>query len=101
MKDLPHHIKKINRQILRSERREMIEEQSLSYSEPPHARAQTPQQIKKQAKTRIAQEHKHQIPVHLSEEERNKKMSKRVPIFDRNNAAPKHAKPSRKKTPRI
>lgn len=101
MKDFPHHIKKINRQVLRSERREMAEEQSFSMQEQSPARPQTPQQVKKQAKTHIAQEHKNQIPVHMSEEERNKKMLKRVPIFDRNNAEPKHAKASRKKAPRI
>lgn len=101
MKDIPHHIKKINRQVLRSERREMLEEQSFPMQEGSFAREQTPHQLKKQAKTRIAQEHRNQVPVQMTEEERNKKMLKRVPVFDRNNAAPKHAKASSKKTPRI
>ena len=60
----------------------------------------TLRQLKKKAKIKMRKETRAKVPKKLSVEERNKKMKKRVPIFDRNNAAPKHARPTKKKSPR-
>lgn len=99
MKDLPHHIKKLNRRVIRSSHREDVEEEM--YAQETIRRPQTEHQRKKQAKARLKKTRESRVPSHLTPEERNKKMAKRVPIFDRlNGAKPKHAKPSRKKTPR-
>lgn len=101
MKDLPHHIKKLNRRVIRSIHREEMEEEQYDLTPPIPPRKQTARQIKKQAKEKVKKEKIARAPTPLSPEERNRKMKKRVPIFDRNNAKPKAAKPSQKKTPRI
>lgn len=105
MKDLPHHLKKLNRQIIRSLHREELDEEaySLEMSMPsPYDWERTQRQIKKQAKARMRKERLSRTATPLTPEEREKKMSHRVPIFDRtNHAMPKMAKPTRKKTPRI
>jgi len=95
MKDLPHHIKKLNRRVIRSEHREEMED---DYTPP---RKQTPRQIKKQAKAKITKQRNSRTPIPLTPDERNKKMAKRVPVFERNDAKPKTTKRTRKKTPRI
>jgi len=98
MKDLPHHIKKLNRRIIRSSLREEAQE-SAETSMPPFR--QSKEESRKMAKRKMRTERENRSPIHLSEEERNRKMKHRVPIFDRNNAKPRAAKPSKKKTPRI
>jgi hypothetical protein len=99
MKDLPHHIKKLNRRVVRSVHREEMDEEAFDLIPP---RKQSERQIKKQAKERIRQEKNARAPSPLTPEERNRKMKNRVPVFDRlNDAKPKAALPSRKKTPRI
>ncbi len=96
MKDLPHHMKKLNRRVIRSmHREEMLEEQP----EIPFE-AQTVRQKRKKAKIQMRQETLSRTPTKASSDERNKKMKKRVPIFDRNNAAPKHARATKKKVPK-
>ncbi len=97
MKDLPHHMQKLNRQIIRSEHREELKGEDLIATPP---RKQTAHQAKKQAKAKLTKERNARVPTPLTEEERNKKMAKRVPVFDRLKH-PKIAKPTRKKTPRI
>ena len=98
MKDLPHHIKKLNRNVLRSMHREEAAEALPDIPTWP----ETVRQRKKKAKIRMRDETRAHIPTDLTEDERNKIMKKgRVPVFDRNSAAPKHAKATRKKTPRI
>jgi hypothetical protein len=99
MKDLPHHIKKLNRRVIRSNHREEMEEEAFDLLAPP--RKQTERQVKKQAKAKIRKERLSRAPTPLTPEEQNKKMAKRVPIFDRNKAKPRVAKPTKKKTPRI
>ena len=100
MKDLPHHMKKLNRRVIRSEHREEAEEDAFSLFDPP--RKQTPEQVKKQAKAQMRKERTSRTPTPLTPDERNKKMGERVPEFERNNKArPKTTKPTRKKTPRI
>jgi hypothetical protein len=97
MKDLPHHMKKLNRQIIRSMRREETEELPEIPTLPDSKREK-----KKKAKQNLKASAKKRAASFKSVEERNQEMKKgRVPVFDRNNASPKHAKPSSKKTPRI
>jgi hypothetical protein len=102
MKDLAHHLKKINRQIIRSIHREEMEEEAWDLTSP-YVRKQPPKQLKKQAKAKIAKTRKARAATPLTPDQRNRKMKKRVPIFDRqNNAKPKQgARKSSKKTPRI
>lgn len=103
MKDLPHHIKKLNRRIVRSVRREKMEDETYDLLMPsPPVRKAPLQQMKKQAKIKMRQERMTRTPTPLSPEEREKKMEDRVPVFDRiNNAKPRVAKPTKKKTPPI
>ena len=100
MKDLPHHIKKLNRNIIRSTAREQSSEEQYDMQHRGEDRKQTMQQVKKQAKERLRQERESRAISSPSPEERNKQMKHRVPVFDRtNNAKPMGAKPSHKKTP--
>jgi hypothetical protein len=102
MKDLPHHVKKLNRRVIRSVHREEMEDEAFDLAMPsPPPRKQTERQIKKQAKERMRKERTSRTPTPLNPEERAKKMVKRVPIFDRNSAKPKVTRPTKKKTPRI
>lgn len=97
MKDLPHHIKKLNRQVIRSARRE--EEEELP--ETPNWDSSKSEE-KKKAKRMIKAERAARVPTKKTPEERNKEMKRgRVPVFDRNSAEPKHTRPSKKKTPKI
>jgi hypothetical protein len=98
MKDLPHHIKKLNRKIIRSSLRE--ETTLTPESEMPHF-TESKEEKRKMAKRAMRQERTHRSPIHPTEEERNREMKHRVPVFDRNSAKPKVAKPTKKKTPRI
>ncbi|PIS02489.1 MAG: hypothetical protein COT85_05700 [Chlamydiae bacterium CG10_big_fil_rev_8_21_14_0_10_42_34] len=99
MKDLPHHMKKLNRNIIRSMHREEMQEELPEIPTFP----ETQHQKKKKAKIKMRDEKKAKAITHPTPDERNKIMKKgRVPVFDRtNNAEPKHARPSKKKTPRI
>lgn len=99
MKDLPHHLKKLNRRVIRSLHREEMEDEAYEMPDIPPQKP-TLRQLKKKAKIKMRKETRAKVPKKLSVEERNKKMKKRVPIFDRNNAAPKHARPTKKKSPR-
>ncbi len=112
MKDLPHHMKKLNRRIVRSAHREELAEEEYDQViaapspaspvqvalAPPH---RPKRQVKKQAKAKVKKARKARTPAPPTPEERNKKMAKRVPIFDRNKAKPKKTKATRKKTPRL
>lgn len=98
MKDLPHHIKKLNRKVIRSVHREEAIEEAMP---PIPNRKPTERQVKKQAKEKVKQAKLARTSSALTPEERNKKMKKRVPVFDREKAKPRAAKPSRKKMPRI
>lgn len=99
MKDLAHHIKKLNRRVIRSAHREEIAEEEFDLA--GEVREQTVHQKKKQAKERIKQAKIAQTPHPLTPEQRNRKMKRRAPIFDRNKAKPRIAKRTKKKTPRI
>ncbi|MES2274098.1 MAG: hypothetical protein V4487_07890 [Chlamydiota bacterium] len=102
MKDLPHHIKKLNRQVIRSIHKLELEEGQDFEMPPIPNRKPSSSQVKKQAKSKLKKERENRAPLVLTPDERNKKMKYRVPVFDRtNNAEPKHAGPSKKKTPRI
>jgi hypothetical protein len=101
MKDLPHHIKKLNRRVVRSIHREDLAEEE--YEAAPPARKQTAQELKKIAKRQRSKIGGARAATPLSPSEMNRRMKQRVPIFDRlNNAKPKSsARPSQKKRPRI
>ena len=102
MKDLPHHLKKLNRKVIRSTHREEHYEESLP--DLPDW-ALSAQAKKKQAKLTQTFEKIESIPSPKNPEKRNKEMKGgregRVPIFDRNNQKPKHAKASKKKAPKL
>jgi hypothetical protein len=97
MKDLPHHMKKLNRRVIRSMHREEAQELPEIPNWPD-----TLHEKKKKAKQQAKAKTLARAPTHKSADERNKEMKKgRVPVFERNNAKPKHARSSKKKTPRI
>ena len=101
MKDLPHHIKKLNRNIIRSARREEREEEEELPEVPTWP--ETPQSRRKKKKRKMKAQREAHVPMGKTPEERNKEMKKgRVPVFDRMNSnKTKHERPSRKKTPPI
>ena len=79
MKDLPHHLKKLNRRVIRDLER-LEREEDLDLPEIPNWKP-TERQIKKQAKERKKQERLARAPNVESVDESNRKMKKRVPIF--------------------
>ncbi|MBU6383270.1 MAG: hypothetical protein KGQ49_01515 [Verrucomicrobia bacterium] len=98
MKDLPHHIKKLNRRIIRSARRE---EQDTVLPDLPVWPDSKGEKRKKQ-KREMKAEREARTPTGKSAEERNREMKKgRVPVFDREKAAPKRTRASKKKRPPI
>jgi hypothetical protein len=99
MKDLPHHMKKLNRKVIRSSLRETTAETA---QEPVLPRFQaSEEEARKMEKRMMRDAARDRTPIHDSVDEKNRKMKHRVPIFDRNNAQPKQARPTKKKTPRI
>lgn len=105
MKDIPHHIKKYSRQVIRSEHRLEQEDESYANTLPdlPQPTKRPRSQLRKQAKQAMRKKTNARTPTSLSPEERNHKMKTRVPVFDRwNIEVPKQgARPTKKKTPRI
>lgn len=101
MKDLPHHIKKLNRRIVRSMHRESMEEELPELPTWPV----TKRQEKKKAKIKMREETRARPSSAKTPEERNKIMKGgrkgRIPVFDQNKGTAKRANPSKKKTPRI
>lgn len=102
MKDLPHHIKKLNRRVVRSVHREELQEEAYDLSLPsPPSPPRSKRQIKKQAKIARRKEEEARAPVPLTPEEKNRELRVRNPVVDpRINAEPRFTKPP-KKTPRI
>lgn len=96
MKDLPHHMKKLNRRVIRSSLRESVEEMP---GLPPFQKSE--EEARKMEKRTMRDLTTNRTPIHDTPDERNRKMKERVPVFDRNNAVPKRARPTKKKTPRI
>lgn len=106
MKDLAHHLKQLNRKIIRSMHRQELEEESMELMEKegpsPYDRKHPTRELKKIAKRQVKKIRDERTPIHKTAEERNREMKKRVPIFDRNKAKPKSgARTTHKKTPRI
>lgn len=100
MKDLPHHMKKLNRRVIRSMQRE--EQEGLP--EVPTWPV-TKREEKKKAKQKMKAEREARVPAGKDPEERNRIMKGgrrgRVPVFDQNKGTVKVTKPTSKKTPRI
>lgn len=104
MRDLPHHMKKLNRRVIRSVHRE--EEMELQMPEIPGPAKRPREQLRRQEKIRMRNQTQARIPSDPNPVERNKIMAGgrkgRVPVFDKTNKAkPKRGNPSRKKTPGI
>lgn len=98
MKDLPHHMKKLNRRVIRSSLREA--EEGMASAEYPRF-IESREETRKEVKRKMRDTRTSRTPIHDTPDERNRKMKHRAPIFDRNNAKPRIAKPTKKKTPRI
>ncbi|HSX13742.1 MAG TPA: hypothetical protein VLE96_04895 [Chlamydiales bacterium] len=100
MKDLPHHIQKLNRRIIRDAHREELSDNTI---ETNALERHLPQgQIRKQEKIRQAKKRKEHIPHSYTPEEQNKLQAKRNPVFfSKNHQKPKTTRATRKKTPRI
>jgi hypothetical protein len=96
MRDLPHHMKKLNRRVIRSSLREPAEE---TPGLPPFHKSE--EEARKMEKRRMRDRNAGRTQIHDTPDEMNWKMKQRVPVFDRNNAVPKRARPTKKKTPRI
>lgn len=88
MKDLPHHVKQLNRKVLRSEARE---EKAEGDFEKEFEHERTDRQKKKQAKEARKQAKVGQVPHPEEPEEKNKiQKNGRVPkIRDRNKDVPR------------
>lgn len=102
MKDLPHHIKKLNRRVIRSEHRLMETELNAPSEEEKSPQTIRPkEQLRKRAKSEMKKETLARTPVHSTINERNREMKHRVPIFDRlSHPRPKlGAKPKKKAPP--
>jgi hypothetical protein len=79
----------------------MHREEAVELPEIPNW-TDTTREKKKKAKQKMKADTLARAPTHKTADQRNKEMKKgRVPIFDRNSAKPKHARSSKKKTPRI
>jgi hypothetical protein len=94
MKDLPHHIRKLNRKVIRSLHR--LEEEEANYDSDAHLPPlpHSEKQLKKQAKARIRNAKK-EAPLDIpTPDQRNRNMKKRTPVFDRwNFPRPKGRRP--------
>jgi len=131
MKDLAHHLKQLNRRVLRSARREEHEEEQWEEDMPyfmpakpagkkgvpttrprkvkadevpsPYAKKKSVKEIRKQVKRKVRKTRTKRAATPKTPEEKNRLMKKRVPVFDRkNDAKPKKgARTSKKKRPRI
>ena len=103
MKDLPHHLNKLNRKIIRSVHHEQIQEENYEQCNAADQKKQTAQQMKKQAKDKKRLAANDRVILPDTPEERNRKMKHRTPVFDRtNDALPRSgARASRKKIPRL
>ena len=107
MKDLPHHMKKLNRRVVRSVHRLELEDEQFSEKmpNPPSERVRPKAQLRKQAKAKMKKERLARTPSVPTAEEKNKKMKDRVPVFDRlshQKRGPKvGARSSKKKRPRV
>lgn len=98
MKDLPHHLKKLNRRVIRDLHR-LERDEGLELPDIP-PRKQTPRELKKIAKRKLRAEGLAHVPSDPTPDERNREMKHRVPIFDRKNQEkPKTTHPTHKKTP--
>jgi hypothetical protein len=97
MKDLPHHIKKLNRKVLRSMHREEAEMPEIP------TWPESEKQKKKKAKIKMKKETLSRPSSDKSPEQRNKEMKRgRVPIFEKeSHEKTKLTRPTRKKTPKL
>ena len=101
MKDLPHHMKKLNRRVIRSEHREMeLESFELNQSMQAPQNERPREQMRKIAKEEMRKEAVDFTQPTPTSEDRNREMKHRVPIFDRtSHPRPKQGAKPKKKAP--
>jgi hypothetical protein len=101
MKDLPHHIQKLNRRIIRDAHRDEIEEVTFESALDLH-RSRPKEQMRKQEKTRLSKARHEHVPMPKTPDIQNKLEAKRTPVFfSKNHQKPKTTRPTRKRTPRL
>ncbi len=101
MKDLPHHMQKLNRRIIRDAHRD--EQTSENFDESLNLQRNIPpEKVRKQEKIRTAKTRHSHIPISRTVDDKNKLEAKRNPVFySKNHQKPKTTRPTRKRTPRI
>ncbi len=82
VKDLPHHMRKLNRSVVRSERHLNQEdpEHADKIPSPPQQSPRPKSQVRKQAKEHMRQEREAHTPIKKTVEERDHELKKRVPL---------------------
>lgn len=86
MKDLPHHVKQLNRKVIRSTRRE--EEQEQEYDKAFRIE-ESERQKKKKEKIQKRKEKKAHVPHPQTADERNDLMNERTPVRKERSHHPK------------
>ena len=101
MKDLPHHQKKLNRQVVRSMHKNELEEEAYEMTTPGIPEwERTEKQKKKQAKARKRVDKKNGAKHVKDGDEKNREMKHRDPVLEKSSHPPmKNA--SSKKTPPV
>jgi hypothetical protein len=94
MKDLPHHVKQLNRKIIRSEKREenQEEEKAEELIKKEAKIEASKEQLKKKTKLNKKKIKTTHTPHPQTPEERNKLMKKRVPIVRERSHHPRNSK---------
>ncbi len=94
MRDLPHHVKQLNRKVVRSERRESKEEEELEQKllKEKARSEETKSQARKKEKLSQKKKAKSHVPHPQTPEERNDLMAKRVPIIRERSHRPRTSK---------
>jgi len=94
MKDLPHHVKQLNRKVIRSERRESKEETEVEQKllKENTKFEKTESQARKKAKLSQKKKTESHTPQPQTPEDRNDLMNKRVPIIRKRSHQPRTSK---------
>jgi len=94
MRDLPHHVKQLNKKVIRSERRESKKEEELEQKllEEKARFEETTSQARKKQKLGQKKKAKSHVPHPQTPEERNTLMNKRVPIMRERSHHPRTTK---------
>jgi hypothetical protein len=77
MKDIPHHMMKFMQKMTKTLNTQVVDDNEVNEFE----KKITPNQIKKQKKSNLRKQRCSRTPIHESEEERNKELKKRIPLY--------------------